>query len=154
MSVTNLNGQKLPKTSTAFLSYNIAFKRTPSHLFITSSPTDTHNTGAERGRTRSGYHILQKFKASMLLLSFVACYGQLHFHFMNIIGPIRISWFLDIGIQRVIGTEHNSTAAASQQSLSFASEILTCSRKTLHDTSNITVKHALHVAMTQFRIQA
>ena len=78
----------------------------------------------------------------MLLLSFVACYGRPHLHFMKIIGPIRISWFLDIGIQRVIGTEDNSTAAACQQSLSFASEILTYSRKTLHDTSNISVNWA------------
>ena len=61
----------------------------------------------------------------MLLLSFVACYGRLNLHFMNIIGPTMISWFRDIGIQRVIGTKDNSTAAACQQSLSFASEILT-----------------------------
>ena len=78
----------------------------------------------------------------MLLLSFVACYGRPHLHFMKIIGPIRISWFLDIGIQRVIGTKADSTAAAYQQSLSFASEILTYSRKTLHDTSNISVNWA------------
>ena len=73
--------------------------------------------GAERGRTRSGYRILQKLKASMLLLSFVACDGRLHLHFMKIIGPLMISWFLDIGIQRVLGTKDDSTAAACLQSL-------------------------------------
>ena len=39
-------------------------------FFFTPSTIDTHNTCAERGRARSGYHILKKFKA-FLASSFV-----------------------------------------------------------------------------------
>ena len=44
-------------------------RKQPS-FFFTPSTTDTHNTCAERGRARSGYHILKKFKA-FLASSFV-----------------------------------------------------------------------------------
>ena len=90
-----------------------------SDVLVTAASLDLKVpiAGAERGRTRSGYRILQKLKASMLILSFVACDGRLHLHFMKIIGPLMISWFLDIGIQRVLGTKDDSTAAACLQSL-------------------------------------
>ena len=49
---------------------NMANRSEQTMFFFTPSTTDTHNTCAERGRARSGYHILKKFKA-FLASSFV-----------------------------------------------------------------------------------